>query len=368
MSTKENSKNIKHKYFMGLAFKQAKKVLGNTKENPAVGCVVVKNGNIINLSHTSFNGRPHAEHVGLTKKNINFGNSSLYTTLEPCSHYGKTMPCTEIIKKKLLNSVYYSKFDPDPRSFKKAKQILRKKNINVFENINKTEGNSFYKSFFIKKKTKGIFITSKLATSKDLFISHEKKKLITNYYSRQRVHLLRSSHDSIITTSKTILKDNSLLNCRIPGLEKYSPTRLIIDKNLEIPMQARIFKSADKFNTYLFYNRIKANKLKHLKKLNVKSVKFNLKNNHIDFQKIIMFLRNKGFYRLLVESGIVFNNFLLENNYINDFYHFYSDDLFIKRGRDNASFLLKKMERLKKNKKKILVNLLNDQLVKYSLK
>ena len=194
---------------MKLAYNQASRALGNTGDNPAVGCVIVKNDELISLAHTNFNGRPHAERIALSNKKISFKGSLLYSTLEPCSHYGKTSPCTDIIKKKNIKTVYFSKFDPDKRSFKKAKRKLNKYNIKTFENVHKYAGDSFYKDFDIKKRTNNIFISSKLATSKDLFISHKYNKWITNIYSRGRVHLLRANHDSILTTSKTILKDNA---------------------------------------------------------------------------------------------------------------------------------------------------------------
>ena len=108
------------------------------------------------------------------------------------------------------------------------------------------------------------------------------------------MHLLRANHDSILTTSKTILKDNSTLNCRIDGLQKYSPKRFIIDKNLSIPITSKIIKTANKISTYIFYNLIDNFKLKKLKQLKVKTIKIDLKDNHLDFNKIILFLRNKG--------------------------------------------------------------------------
>ena len=85
---------------MKLAYNQAGKVLGNTGENPAVGCVIVKNNKLISVAHTNFNGRPHAEKIALSNNKINFKGASLYSTLEPCSHKGKTMPCTDLIFKK----------------------------------------------------------------------------------------------------------------------------------------------------------------------------------------------------------------------------------------------------------------------------
>ena len=159
MSTAKNNINLKHKYFMQLAYNQARKVLGNTGENPAVGCVIVRNNVLISLAHTNFDGRPHAERIALSKKKINFKDSTLYSTLEPCSHYGKTLPCTDIIKKQKIKSVYFSKFDPDRRSYGKAKKALSKYNIKTFENVYKSAGDNFYKDFYIKKRTDDIFIS-----------------------------------------------------------------------------------------------------------------------------------------------------------------------------------------------------------------
>ena len=368
MSTAKNNINRKHKYFMKLAYNQAGKVLGNTDNNPAVGCVIVKNNVLMSLAHTNFNGRPHAESIALSSKKINFKDSLLYSTLEPCSHYGKTSPCTDIIKKQNIKLVYFSKFDSDRRSFGKAKKELSKYNIKTFENVYKSAGDNFYRDFYIRKRTNNIFISSKLATSKDLFISDKYNKWITNVYSRGRVHLLRANHDSILTTSKTILEDNSTLNCRIDGLQKYSPKRFIIDKNLSIPETAKIIRTANKIKTYIFYNLIDNFKLKKLKQLKVKTIRIDLKNNHLDFDKIIFFLRNRGFYRVFVEAGIKFNHFLLENNYINDFYHFYSDELFGNKGFYNAKFFFNKMNKIKRDKREIRINLFQDKLIKYSLK
>ena len=118
-----NQKINKHQQNLTLAFELAKINIGSTKENPSVGCVVEKNGSIISSGYTSFNGRPHAEFNALNKK-FNFVNSNIYITLEPCSHFGKTPPCTNIIKRKRIKRVYYSIDDFDKRSQNKSKQIL----------------------------------------------------------------------------------------------------------------------------------------------------------------------------------------------------------------------------------------------------
>jgi pyrimidine deaminase RibD-like protein len=135
---------ISHNFFSNLAFNLAENHIGKTGTNPSVGCVVVKNDSVISTGITSINGRPHAEFNALNK-NINFKDSEMYLTLEPCTHYGKTPPCIDLIRKKKIKQVYYCYNDPDQRTFKKAKKILKKKikkwwkfylerNIQIIEN------------------------------------------------------------------------------------------------------------------------------------------------------------------------------------------------------------------------------------------
>ena len=118
MEIQKNNFQSKHLHFLFLAFEQAKINLGSTSDNPSVGCVVEKNGAIISSGHTSLNGRPHAEYNALIK-NKDFKNANLYITLEPCSHYGATPPCTNIIIKKKIKKVFYSTNDFDLRAKKK---------------------------------------------------------------------------------------------------------------------------------------------------------------------------------------------------------------------------------------------------------
>jgi len=117
-----------HKYFLELAFKIAEKNLGKTKLNPSVGTVIVKNNTVISTGVTSLNGRPHAEYNAL-KKIKKCEGASLYTTLEPCTHYGLTPPCVNIIIKKKIKNVYYGFNDPDLRHLKKLKIFLKKKKL-----------------------------------------------------------------------------------------------------------------------------------------------------------------------------------------------------------------------------------------------
>ena len=224
---------------MKLALNQARISLGNTKHNPSVGCVIVKNNNVIRAGFTSFNGRPHAEHNALNTNNDDIKNSSLYVTLEPCAHYGKTPPCINALVKSKVKKVIYSIDDRDPRTFKKAKKILKLNKILTKSGLLINETKNLYKSYNYIKKNKFPYITGKLACSSNLHILNNSTH-ITNEHSRKVSHLLRFKNQGILTTYKTVNSDNPKLTCRIDGLEKFSPVKIIIDKNLKIKLNSYI--------------------------------------------------------------------------------------------------------------------------------
>ena len=133
-----------HNFYLNLAFQLAEKNLGNTKLNPSVGCIIVKNDTVISSGATSISGRPHSEYNAL--KNLkNCSGATLYTTLEPCTHYGKTPPCVDIIVKKKIKNVFYAFEDPDVRTFKKANKILKNKGVKC-KRIKSKDYSNFYKS------------------------------------------------------------------------------------------------------------------------------------------------------------------------------------------------------------------------------
>tara|TARA_B100001093_G_scaffold512416_1_gene582223 strand:+ start:8834 stop:9637 length:804 start_codon:yes stop_codon:yes gene_type:complete len=261
MATKKNNKSsISH--YINLAFEQAQINLGSTGSNPSVGCVVEKNGSILSSGCTSMNGRPHAENVALNRGE--YKGANIYITLEPCSHYGLSPPCTKLIIKKKISKVFYSIDDLDKRSANKSKKILKKKKISVNSNINLNAAKNFYKSYFLNRKKSIPLIDAKIAVSKDfLTINKSKKKFITNAVSRKRVHLLRTNYNCIISTAKTINEDNSKLNCRIQGLENKSPDIFIIDRNLNLKKNSKLLQINNRkvFICTSVNNKIKINNI-----------------------------------------------------------------------------------------------------------
>ena len=347
---------------------QAQKNLGNTKENPAVGCVIVKNDCIISAGYTGINGRPHAEQNAITYSKNNIVDSDLYVTLEPCSHYGRTLPCVEAIIRNKIKRVFFSLQDPDSRSYNKSTKQFKKNNIRVQNGILGSYIKNFYKSYFKYKENILPFVTAKMAISKDFYTKNKKKKWITNKFSRGRVHLMRSYHDCILTSVNTIIMDNPRFTCRIHGLEDNSPSRIILDKKLKIRTTSNIVKSAKKYRTIIFFNKTNHEKIKALKSLKIKLVKTSLnEDGNFDLENILVKVKLLGFSRIFLESGLNLTTSFLKKGLVNDFQLFISSKNIRKNG--NNSFR-KNMKFFLRNKKFTTekVNLFGDKLISYSVK
>ena len=347
-----------HNFFSNLAFNIAESNVGKTNKNPSVGCVIVKNNSVISSGVTSIKGRPHAEYNALSK-NLNFKDAYMYVTLEPCTHHGITPPCTNLIKKKRVKKVYYCFEDPDIRTYKKAKIVLnnRIKKIKKIDDRNK----DFYKSYFFNKKYKLPFIDAKIAISKDFSTISKKNKWITNSRSRKVSHLIRSKYDCIISTSASINKDNSLLNCRIKGLNNFKPDLVIIDRKLRLKKNLALYSLAKKRKTYLLTTSNNSKQTSFLKKRNIKIIKLNSLLTKDDFFNLFRKLFQLGKRRILIESGLIFLNQLLKMNFINNLYIFKSNTKLRSNGFNNSKKnLIKNLKILKQ----VNVNLNNDKLLK----
>ena len=350
---RRNKSQKKHLEYLSLAFELAKINLGSTKENPSVGCVVEKNGSIISSGYTSINGRPHAEFNALNK-NINFTDSNMYITLEPCSHFCKTPPCTNIIRRKKIKKVFYTINDPDERSKNKSKKILSGFNIITKKHYFKKKALKFYESYYKFKDCELPLIDSKIALSKDYYTNNKKNKWLTNQRSRNLTHLLRTNYNGILSTSKTINNDNSLLNCRINGLGHKSPDLLILDRDLKIRKNLDIFKKKINRKTYIFTTKNDKKKIKWLKNNNVKVFLFKKLKTKQDFHKLFQLLTKLGYSRIFIETGLTLINFLIQNKFINNIYIFKTNSSLNNNGFNNSSNKLIKKIKLK-NKLKVFL-------------
>ena len=364
-SKKDNIKSLDIQ-FMKLALSIARNNEGLTGENPSVGCVVTKNNNIISSGTTSINGRPHAETNALQNLNKNAENSTIYITMEPCTHYGKTPPCTDIIIKSKIKRVVYAVEDKDERTAHKASIKLKRHGINVTKSVCKEEARNFYRKYFFNKKYKVPYVTGKIACSKDNYIKSKKKRYISDDTSLNVGHLLRYKNDGILISHKTINEDNPSLNCRLNGLEKYSPKVFIIDKNLSIKHSSNVINSVNRKNTYIFHGSTEAKKIKYLKKMGVNLMKISLDNDgSLSLLKILKTIYKKNVYNLLVEGGRSLTKLFLDKNYFNQFYLFKSNKTLKSSGLIKISNILVTLGKKFKSKKVLDTFSNKDKIIKF---
>lgn len=220
--------------FISYALNLAQKNLGGTAPNPVVGCVITRDNVIISSGVTGRGGRPHAEKIAIDKvanKKILEG-ATLYVTLEPCSHFGQTPPCVDEIIKNKFARVVIATADIDERVNGNGIKKLREAGIDVVCGVLEKEAQEINRGFFTAKKLGRPFVTLKLATSLDGKIATKNydSKWITSKTARNFSHLLRAKNDAILVGANTAKYDNPQLNCRLPGLEDFSPRPIILSQ------------------------------------------------------------------------------------------------------------------------------------------
>ena len=353
------------KKFMDLAISLAEDRVGLTGINPSVGCVIVNKSQIISVGQTGIGGTPHAETVAIkSAKKEDLRGSSMYVTLEPCNHYGRTPPCTKQIIKNKIGKVFFGVNDVDIRTSGKTTKILNNFNIKVKNNVQIKKILNLYKSYFFLKKHDYPFVTGKIACTKDYYIKTN-RKYISNPHSLNFSHLLRYKNQGILVSSKTVNSDNPQLNCRLNGLLKYSPTRFVLDKNLDISLTTKLVQTSKKIKTYIFYNKSNY-KLKKLKKMGIKLIQIQLnQNNNLDLIYVLKKIKKLNVYYLLVEGGIKLTNYFILNNLFNEFFLLKSDNNINNKKRFAKYKFKSRILKIFSNKETINTYLDKDKIIKY---
>ncbi|MDC3030462.1 bifunctional diaminohydroxyphosphoribosylaminopyrimidine deaminase/5-amino-6-(5-phosphoribosylamino)uracil reductase RibD [Candidatus Pelagibacter sp.] len=366
MSSKKDKFTFKDKKYMKLALDLARARKGLTGDNPSVGCLIVKNDKIVSIGQTGHNGRPHAEHSAIKNSFEKLKGSKMYVTLEPCNHYGKTPPCTNDIVKSGISELIFSMEDIDKRVRGKSFKILSGKKITVKKGLLKEDAKLLYDSYIKNRTSKLPYITAKIAVSKNKLIYSKGSKKITDNSSDKITHYLRYKNDSIMVTSKTVNIDNPKLNCRLKGYDKFSPKRIILDKNLIIDLKSYILKSAKKENTILFYNSPNIVKIKALKKKGVILIKTKLNHERLfDLKIVLKKLFTLGTRNLLIEGGDKLTKNLIRNKLIDTFYLFRSPKI-LKKNKINQTFTsFRILKDIYKMKSKVSSKLAKDNITIY---
>ncbi|SCY05640.1 bifunctional diaminohydroxyphosphoribosylaminopyrimidine deaminase/5-amino-6-(5-phosphoribosylamino)uracil reductase RibD [Rhizobium sp. NFACC06-2] len=231
--------------FMARAIEVSLRHQGQTLTNPSVGCVLVKDGQIIAEAVTAIGGRPHAERQALEIAGEAARGATAYVTLEPCSHWGKTPPCANALVEYGVARVVVAVDDPDERVSGRGYQILRNAGIVVETGLLRDEGKRALAGYLTRQVKKRPHVILKLAISADGMIGRrgEGQVAITGPEARHAVHELRARCDCILVGIRTAIADDPELTVRIAGLEDRSPVRIVLDRQFELPLTSKLVKT-----------------------------------------------------------------------------------------------------------------------------
>jgi diaminohydroxyphosphoribosylaminopyrimidine deaminase/5-amino-6-(5-phosphoribosylamino)uracil reductase len=223
--------------WMDYALRLGRRALGNTAENPNVGCVIMKDGLVLGVGWTQTQGRPHAETEALKMAGDAARGATAYVTLEPCAHHGKTGPCAEALVRAGIVRVVTAIEDPDPRVSGGGHAILQKAGITFESGLMAEEARRDLAGFLTRITKKRPQVILKMAFSADHKIAARpgERTAISGPQAKARVHLLRAQCDAILVGMGTVLADDPELTCRLPGLEHRSPKPFILSRNGELP-------------------------------------------------------------------------------------------------------------------------------------
>ena len=242
--------NINEKY-MRMAIELAKKGAGGVNPNPMVGAVVVKNGEVIGRGYHKFFGGPHAEVYALEEAGKEAEGATIYVTLEPCSHYGKTPPCAKKIIDMGIKKCFIGSSDPNPKVAGKGVAMLKEAGIEVVENVLKEECDEINQVFFkyIKTKIPYLFVKCGITLDGKIALSNGISKWITNSIAREKVQYYRNKFMGIMVGINTVLTDNPSLTARIEN--GVNPFRIIVDPNLQIDENCKVVKNNEDEKTVI---------------------------------------------------------------------------------------------------------------------
>jgi len=289
--------------WMRLALSLAKKGEGKVSPNPMVGAVLVKNGKLIAKGYHRYFGGPHAEVEAIQRAKDKARGCTLYVTLEPCSHYGKTPPCTQAIIRAGIRRVVIATLDPNPINSGRGVQELKKAGIETELGVCEEEATKVNEAFFKFMKKKIPFVVVKVASSLDGKIATSKgeSKWITGQKAREFAHRLRGKMDAILVGINTVISDDpSLL-----APSKDSLARVILDSKLRIPLNSKILKNQDKADTFIFTtSKADRQKLCELKSRGIKvAIVKEDQDGRVDLEEVLKKLASLEIMILLVEGG-----------------------------------------------------------------
>jgi diaminohydroxyphosphoribosylaminopyrimidine deaminase / 5-amino-6-(5-phosphoribosylamino)uracil reductase len=317
------------KRFMALALTLGRRGLGNAWPNPAVGAVVVKDGVVIGRGWTQPGGRPHAEVEALRRAGDAARGATLYATLEPCSHHGKTPPCVDAIVAAGIARVVSALEDPNPKIAGEGHARLRAQGVAVDVGLGAEEALRAHAGHFRRVRDGRPHVTLKLAVSADgkAGLPGRRPAAITGEAARARVHLMRAMNDAVLTGIGTVLSDDPLLNCRLPGMEVRSPVRVVLDSALRLPEGSKLAHSATRTLDWVFVDQnARPEHEAALTQAGVELLRVPGGNGRLDLVAVLRGLAGRGITRVMVEAGPILSAAFLAADLVDEAGLFRSPD------------------------------------------
>jgi diaminohydroxyphosphoribosylaminopyrimidine deaminase/5-amino-6-(5-phosphoribosylamino)uracil reductase len=291
---------------MRSALAMARRGLGTTWPNPSVGCVVVKDGRVVGRAVTSPGGRPHAEPQALAMAGRGAAGATVYVTLEPCSHHGRTPPCAEALIEAGVSRVVVAAADPDPRVDGDGIARLRQAGIEVVVGVLSDQANHIQAGFMSRIQRGRPLVTLKLASTLDGRIATHtgESRWITGEAARREAHALRGRHDGILVGVGTVLIDDPQLTCRLENFRALPLIRIVVDSHLRSPLTANLIATAHDTPTWILA-RDGCDALRHhaFGDLGVRVMSVKSSAAGVDLAAGLAALGEAGLTRLLVEGG-----------------------------------------------------------------
>lgn len=302
---------------MGLALSLAANGRGKVDPNPMVGCVIVNNGSVVGTGYHEYFGGPHAEVNALSNAGARAYGATLYVTLEPCNHWGKTPPCTDAILSAGIRRVVAAMADPNPRITGKGLKRLRENGITITVGIRQREAcrlNREYVHRFLSRRAPRVTVKAAMSLDGKIATRNGESKWITGQKARDYVHRLRSTYDAIMVGINTVIRDNPALTSHGMG---NNPVRVIIDPRLRTPLRSRIL-DGEAPTIILHAEGVPASRARGLRDRQALLVPMKTSKGRISFAAIVKRLNGFDLYRILIEGGGETIAEALESNIVND--------------------------------------------------
>lgn len=293
--------------WMRLALSLAQRGLGRVWPNPAVGCVIVKDGKLLGRGWTQKGGRPHAETVALAQAGSNASGATAYVTLEPCAHHGKTPPCATALVKAGIVRVVSALGDPDSRVAGQGYDILQNAGIDLTKDVLVDVAADINAGFLLNRTIGRPMFTLKMASSIDgrIATASGDSRWITGPDARRKVHMMRANHDAVLIGAGTARVDNPLLDVRGIGIDDDHPVRIVLDGGLSLSLTSRLAQTADKIPLWICHREgVDKARKKTWEKIGATLIEISSgKTGELDLNAMALQLGKRGITRVLCEGG-----------------------------------------------------------------